>query len=367
MSTLHRALATLASSALALSLVSGGVADAQPAARGTTPQASAGATWLGHQLTKGLIHNGQYDFDDYGLTADTALALRAIGGHTMAQAKIRHALARHVDDYTTYRKSVFAGSVAKLLVVAQQNGGSGHHFGGVDLVRRLAKRVITSGPATGRIQDKGASDYANTIGQIFAVRGLISGRGRHAADALSFLESQQCDAGYLRLDFAKSRTAAKQSCDAGAASTSAPDTDATALFVVELSSVSSRRPPLTLALRQAVRWLLKHQATNGSFGGGTTTVAPNTNSTGLAAWALGIAGRCSPARKAAAWVAKKQVGSDVAGSPLAGEAGAIAYDGAALRAGERDGITVKTRDQWRRATTQAAPGLTYLTAGACQG
>jgi hypothetical protein len=35
----------------------------------------------------------------------------------------------------------------------------------------------------------------------------------------------------------------------------------------------------------------------------------------------------------------------------------VAYDAAALARAKRTGITVKLRDQWRRATAQAAPGL----------
>ena len=55
-----------------------------------------------------------------------------------------------------------------------------------------------------------------------------------------------------------------------------------------------------------------------------------------------------------------QVPGDVTGTPLEGEAGAIAYDRAAYTAGETDGITVESRDQWRRTASQAAPGLRYV-------
>jgi hypothetical protein len=367
MSLIHRAGTTIVSSALAFTLVSGGAATASPVhARAATPQAASGATWLTHQLTHGLVHNNEFDFDDYGLTADTALALKAIGGHPKKVHAIRKALARHVDDYTTFKKSVFAGSVAKLLVVAQDTGADPRHFGGVNLVRRLAQRVSTTAPIAGRIQDKSSTDFANTIGQVFAARGLVRAGNGHAADALSFLLEQQCKAGFFRLSFATSTTSAKRSCDSGTAAENAPDTDVTALAVVELSSIAQGQPSLTKALHQALAWLARQQAANGSFGGGPSTSKPNTNSTGLAAWALGIGGRCGPAGQAAAWVAKKQLGGKLAGTPLAGERGAIAYDGAALKAARTSGITTKTQDQWRRATTQAAPGLLYLTSGACR-
>ena len=55
------------------------------------------------------------------------------------------------------------------------------------------------------------------------------------------------------------------------------------------------------------------------------------------------------ASRAAAWVRN-----------LERHNGAIAYDKAAFRAAKKDGITSATRDQWRRATTQAGPALRYV-------
>ena len=51
---------------------------------------------------------------------------------------------------------------------------------------------------------------------------------------------------------------------------------------------------------------------------------------------------------------------------LAGEKGAIAYDRAAWRLGEEEGITVAAQDQWRRASTQAAPALLNLRKVTCK-
>ena len=39
----------------------------------------AGAGWLSDQVTDGLVHNDQYDFDDVGLSIDVALGLDAAG------------------------------------------------------------------------------------------------------------------------------------------------------------------------------------------------------------------------------------------------------------------------------------------------
>jgi hypothetical protein len=352
MSLIHRAGTALVSTALAVTLVSAGAQPAHAAA------ASDGAAhWLAHQLRHGVIHNGQFGFDDYGLTADTAFALKAIGGHAPSLRAIRHALAHHVDDYTTFKTDRYAGPTAKLLVVAQQTGADPRHFGGVNLVRRLENRVADNAPITGRIQDKSSSgDFANSVGQIFAVRGLLSARSASGAPALRFLLKQQCTGGYFRLDFNADKGAPRQGCTHG----SPADTDVTALAVIELTALEKAHPRLTSALTAAVSWLKRQQHPDGGFGGGPTTSATNANSTGLAGWAFLLTGRCASAQDAARWVRRHQVRGDVSGTPLAGEAGAIAYDRAAMKAGQRDGITRLTRDQWRRATAQAAPALQAL-------
>jgi hypothetical protein len=226
----------------------------------------------------------------------------------------------------------------------------------VDLVQRLAARVATTPPIAGRIEDKASTDYANTIGQVFATRGLMKAQHPLAPSVLGFLLQQQCRAGYFRLDFNTDKTAAQQGC-----TTKSPaDTDVTALAVVELAPLAKSNPALATALTRATRWLVKHQKANGSFGGGPSTSAANANSTGLAAWALLSERRCAAAKDAAHWVHRLQVRGHVAGTPLAGEKGAIAYDKVAKKAAESDGITRTTRDQWRRTTTQAAPGLLAL-------
>ena len=316
------------------------------------------ATWLGDQLTDGIVHNDQYDFDDLGLTADVALGLAALGD-TATVDEITTALAPRVDEWTTFGDDVYAGSTAKAVVVAQEAGEDPRDFGGVDLVQRLQARVATKDSIEGRIRDKADTDYSNTFGQAFAALGLARAESPKAGPALRFLLKQQCDRGFFRLNFAKVG-AAKQGCDAGGKRLSAPDTDATAIAVLQLDALPTKTKRVRAALADAQAWMKRVQRDNGSFGGGTTTEKPNANSTGLAAWALGERGACRPARQAAGWVVGRQVSGDVTGTPLEGEVGAIAYDQAAYNAAEADGITVEARDQWRRTSSQAAPGLLFV-------
>lgn len=371
MRRLHRPAAVLAAGLLTVTL--------------TTPTASAApddrsADWLSRQLTDGRVVGSYEDtwtdpdnptwveYVDHGLTADTAFALKAIGGHAEELAAIREALAEEVDSYTTGDDpaEAYAGAFAKALVVAQLTGGGATDFGGVDLVAGL-EDLTRDGAPVGRVQDQSQfGDYANSLGQAFAARGLARAGSPEAPAAIRFLLKQQCKLGYFRLNFAPV-DARKQGCNAGTAAESAPDTDVTALALVNLKALprKARTKATKRAITRAVAWLKTSQKRNGSHGGGTSTEASNTNSTGLAAWALGLTGTCGKARKAARWVQRLQVSGDVSGTPLEGEEGGIAYDRAGYAAAQEAGIGAKERDQWRRATTQAAPGLTYRASRAC--
>lgn len=352
-----RGSALVATAALTLTTLTG--APAQAAVTDDRP-VDAGADWITDELTGGLLHNAAYDFDDYGLSIDTALALDAVGGHDDTVQTISQAVAKGIGAYTG-TPDVYAGSVAKALVLAQVAKADAGSFGGVDLVSTLESRVSTTAPVVGRISDKSSfGDFANTIGQSFAVRGLTNARSPRAAAATDFLLQQQCPAGYFRLYFNADPRAAAQSCTAGAPGSEA-DTDATSLAVLNL--LAARGPESKAvkdALQRAGDWLADQQRGNGAFGGGTATTAPNANSTGLAGWALGELRHDEAARKAAVWVRKLQpVDIGTCRTALKRDLGAIAYDRAALADGREDGITDEAADQWRRATVQALPGLAH--------
>jgi len=352
------ALAASATLAIGVALTPG------PAYAGA-PQDQA-ARWLVKQLTNGVVHNDAFDFDDYGLTADVGFALAALGDRESTVRDIRKALARNVDSWTTGAdfgsSDVYAGPTAKAVVFAQVADGNPRKFGGVDLVKRLQRRVSNDAPIVGRLEDKStAGDFANTIGQAYAARGLAVARSGKADEALAFLLKQQCAKGWFRLNFTESKTKKDQTCDGGNRKTSsAPDTDATALAVIQLLALPKQSQAVNRAVDNALDWLFVKQERNGSFGGGPATEAPNANSTGLAAWALRDAGACRLAQRAADWVYGLQL------SGLKRDNGAIAYDKAAKKAAQaNDGIDEAQRDQFRRATAQAAPSLVLVASDAC--
>ena len=234
--------------------------------------ASQSARWLNKQLTNGLVHNDQFDFDDYGLSIDVGIALGELELPKSSKA-VSKALAEHVDSYTTgvdfASSDIYAGPVAKSAAFAQTTGADATDFGGVNLIKRLSRRVANQAPIVGRIQDKGVDDFANIIGQAYAVQALTTAKAKKARKATAFLLAQQCKGGYFRLNFTEDKTAADQTCDGGSARRRArrtPTRPRSRSWPCSTLPQSGRA--VDNAIDGALSWLLKTQATNGSFGGG---------------------------------------------------------------------------------------------------
>lgn len=325
-----------------------------------SPSATNAGAWLAGELTDGVIHNnGEFAFDDYGLTFDVLLGLQNADTQGPAQVAIVHAMSKNVKKYvfntpsTGPEDGIWAGSAAKALTAIQEAGPNATQFGGVDLVSVVEATVVTSGPDTGRLKDKGIpgfpdpavpADYSNLLYQAFGLRGLAEAGSPKVAEVRDFLLDQQCAPGYFRLYFNK--------CS--------PNVDATAQAIIAMTEAKADGVGgLDLALADATDWLVAHQRDDGSFGGGTTTEASNSNSTGLAAHALAIRGETNAARRAAEWVYELQVPARADGK-LQSERGAVALSREAYEAGVANGIPAAAEDQWRRATAQAMLGLIHV-------
>lgn len=363
----RRTAAVLAAPALSLTALA---ATSSPAGAAVDPTpATASATWLSDQLVDGLAQAAYVDdkgqtvtYADYGLSIDVALGLDAIGGHDATIAEISDAVAAQLGSYIGTGGEEYAGATAKAAVLAQTAGDDPTAFGGVDLIDQLTGLVVASGPATGRIKDASAyGDYANTLGQSFAVMALDAAGDGSAAAVTDFLLDQQCSAGFFRQSFTKDVTAADQSCDGASGS---PDVDSTALAVRALQSQGDD-PEVAASLAKAVSWLESAQETDGSFGADAAIPAGNANSTGLAGFALGLAGKTDAAARAAAWLRAHQA-TNVANCVYYATAdlGAVAYDDAARKAGQTGPIGELDKGQWVRATAQALPALQWAPAGA---
>jgi hypothetical protein len=325
-----------------------------------TPPATAlaAAGWLETQIgDTGLVHNDQYDIDDHGLSLDILFALHDLGTGEDSVAAILAALEKDPAAYTDAFGTESAGSTGKLATAVEVASDSDvTDFGGVDLVAKLEGLVVPgTGPQAGRGVDKGGADYSNTIGQSWVVRGLAGADSDLAEAAARFLLEQQCDEGFFR--DVMTRVAPRDfSCDGAPATGQVGSVDATAFAVVALGDAAEAGVDAADAAQEsAADWLEAEQAADGSFAAGGV---PNSNSTAVAAVALAASGRDQAAELAAKWLAPLQVTEEGAeGTRLAVETGAVAYDAAAFTRAKKTGITVKQRDQWRRATAQAAPGL----------
>jgi hypothetical protein len=341
------AVAALGGSLVAAGLVLGGPTPTAHAHAADPRPGQIGASWLISELTGGLIHNDQFNFDDYGATVEAAYALDAIGASPDI-APIADALEANAAAYTHPGDGeIYAGSTGKLLsFVEDHTSDDPTSYGGLDLVTQMESVTKNSG----RIEDVSAfGDFANVFGQAWAVRGLTLAGSDEAPAATEFLLNRQCGAGYFHLDFS-------ETCGA-----SVPPVDTAAVVVILLQDLTIADAGLAAArdaaVDDAIAWIKTRQAADGSFDGGTDTEGPNANSTGLAGWALDLTGRHAAAEKAATWIRGRQVvGLDCEGE-LVNEQGAIAYDRAAYNAGAANGITVAAAGQWDFATIQGLPAL----------
>lgn len=362
--------AVATSVALAGTLAGGGLAPASadpvtPPSSADPGPAAAAAGWLAGELgADGLLtyDSGFGDFADVGLTLDAGFALAAAGGQTAAESSILGGLEAQLGSYIGADGEEYAGATAKAAAFVLETDNDPAAFGAddVDLVERLEGRVRTDGPV-GRLVDQSQwGDYANTIGQIFATRVLTTAGSDLADEVTGFLLDQQCEAGFFRLYFADADVA-DQTCDGAIPAAETPAADTTALAVLQLSAIEEPTAEVTAAVEDAVDWLKSQQQKGGAF---LDNGAINANTTGLAGWALGVAGEDAAAARAARVLRALQAATIApCVDGLASDRGAVALDPAALAAGRADGITAATRGQWLRATAQAVPALAWAPAG----
>jgi hypothetical protein len=374
---IRRALGLLVVPALAFGTLAALPTTAAYAATDPAPGA-AGSAWLAGQFVDGLVPS-PYGGSDIGLTIDAATALVRVGQQPATVTAARDAVAANLESYAgdyTYTSpdpfpsgpdATYAGhssnAAAKAAVFATTVGADPTSFGGVDLVTRIESFIADSGPYLGRLSDEPtkngapdpANDYANVLGQSFAVNALDTAGSPETEEATSVLLAQQCAAGYFTLYFAP----LGQGCDDGTAS---PSVDATAIALTALAGQASDLG-IQAAIANAVEWLENHQAANGSFTDGTAGGTANANSTGLAGYALGTSGAPEAAADAAAWVRAHQltnVANCVYYAP--GDTGAIAFDDATRAAAQEGPISAASLDQFRRASAQALSALEFATA-----
>ncbi len=359
---LRRALGLTAVPALALSTLAALPSAPANAAESDPAPLAAGTDWMEDQLQDGPF-SGPFT---EGLSIDAVLALKAVDGDPTVIDGTVSGLESRMQGPSGYVVSTeggtyeSGGSAAKAAVMLQRTGGDPTAYAGLDLVEMLESLTSSATGLEGRVfaRFNGADDlsFTNTPVQAFAAEALHTAGSDLSDESVAYLLLQQCDDGFFREEIPAPDGA--QSCDAEA--NPEPSVDSTALAVLALHD--NEDAGVQPAVAEAIAWLREVQEPNGAFGSTPDIPTPNTNSTGLAGWALGEAGETAAAEKAAIFVRALQVDEpEPCATALNDDQGAIAYDGAALVAGRQDGITVELEDQWRRASAQALPALRWAT------
>jgi LPXTG-motif cell wall-anchored protein len=312
--------AVVAAAALAL----GGAAPA--GAVTTTDPAAAGAGWLARQLTGAQKDHFVFpggSFADVGLTIDAVLAFDGAGVAGTAAGRATAFVQANAGGYVGFGAERFAGSFAKLLLLAEAQGADPASFGGLNLPAELI--ALECGPSraecaatpgryaneTGADGYDAASDFTSPLTQALALIALQrTASADPSAAAVAYLVSEACPDGGYPGSFAASR--------AGAACTS--DVDVTGFVVQALYAVGQQG-----AAQPALDWLAGRQRADGGFGGTGPTAGANSNSTAIAAQALRVGGRTPAVTRAVRFLRALQAGC----SARAADRGRVAYDAAA--------------------------------------
>ncbi len=348
--------------ALALVVMATGVtgvgpwAQPVPAAATAVPAgtpADGAARWLATQVVDSTVTTG--GVPDPGLAADVALALTAAGHSGPAAATLTTRLLDRSAEYLSPSGAgqVVAGAAAKLLLLAAARGMATD-----ELRARLIGTLVVEpgGTSDGRFRDRpptsapSTADRSNTFSQAVGVLALAR-TGTVPPAAVDFLLDQQCPGGGFRLFPTGGRN-----CTTDVAT----DVDATALAVVAIAATAPAAGSAgDDALGRALDRLEALQLRDGAFTSSGPGATANANSTGLAGHALRVSGRDAAADRSAGWLTALQLGC----APVAGDAGAVAFTPAALAAADQ-GIPARTRDQFRRATSQALLAFVEVPLGA---
>lgn len=321
MRTTSRLVAVAAGSTLVLS----GLTAPTFAEPGGSQPADAAVSWL---LANGV------DTGSPGLAADTALAMAEIdpAGYADRIDAIWTRLKPEAND------TAHGPALAKYAVVALVAGAPAADTSGV--ITLLEDKVDDT---TGALAD--VTDYDGVIAQSFAARALSGAASPEGATATGHLLAQQCDSGGFPARLG-----------ADCADTPA-DIDATALAVISLAAIGE-----SAAVEQGRAWLRAQQEPSGAW---STWGTPNSNTTGVAAWALG---ESPEAVKAAAWLRGLQMvdapGCDVY-RPVGDAAdpqGGVVYSATDLATAATDGVSGREVTSIAYATPQAAPALRWAPA-----
>jgi hypothetical protein len=268
----------------------------------TSGQAAAG--WLARQMVQGshfVTVFGGVTYPFQGETIDAIFAFAATKSANGYGARAIDWLERPgvMSNYIGSGTESYAGATAKLALAAEVRGINPARFGGVNLIKRLAKLLTKSG----RFSDHSKyGDFSNAFSQSLAIIAL-SRDGGAPARAVTFLISSECKNGGFPLDFGQAKCAS--------------DTDSTAMDVQALVATGHYA-----AAVRGLNWLARVQLPGGGLDA-TGGKLPNANTTGLAGEAFAAGRWYRRAAAAEKFLLSLQVGCS---ATKTSERGAIAYD-----------------------------------------
>ena len=333
------------------------------------PSADPALLWIERELNdSGGILPSLFDGPDYSLTSDAIIALNRRGrGGQQAATTATTKLAAKINDYIhgpPLDFGIHAGPIGKAMFVAELQGANIHNFGDVDLEGLSRLAVQTSGIHEGRFSDRLYPDHSGGIGQAYNILGLSRTAGGPPSSSVDFLLAQQCPSGGFRGSYDPDPYHPDPNFPVtrGCTRDTEADTNTTSLTIEALLALSPAAN-YTAAINSAAVWLIGRQDL--VTGGFHSTIAPtaeaDTNTSGLAAQALAAAGFVAAAARARDYIGGLQLDTArTAGTPAAGEEGAIALNPRAFNTVLIHGIDSVTGWEWRQATTQAVLALIDL-------
>lgn len=261
--------------ALAMTLVVGVVTTGTAGAADATTVRNDAVAWLVPQVTAdGALISPYTDAPDPSMTAQAALALAGAGVEADTVARMVDYLEGHVEDFVAPGGSADSpGALGWLILVAVATDHDPHDFGGVDLVDRLEATQQVDG-----LFGAGDPTYDGAFRQGLALIAL-SAVGESSPSGLAWLIDQQCvDGGFVAY-----RPDTSLPCPAVDPSTfSGPDTNSTALAAMALGILGRTGPASS-----AMSWLNGVRTSEGGFAYlGDSSLTQDANSTGLVALAF---------------------------------------------------------------------------------
>ncbi|GAA4803497.1 hypothetical protein ACFQ0K_12065 [Nocardioides caeni] len=301
----------------------------------------AAVDWLEAQLTEDDVFGTEASNVTATIDFGVGLARSGADGDVLARIVdgVDGALATYVGSSGDLAKSARVAKAAAFYALA----GESLTRGEIDLQDRLETVVGDDG---GLDNDWGGDDYFNQSAAVLALDAVGSEETNAATE---FLLAGQCatDGGWGYLD--TFTDPGNPACVA--------DADTTAVALLGLVSQNDDED-VAAAIAEGVAYLEGQQAADGSFG--ETFFTPfNTNSTGLAGWALSEAGTtesaADAAEAAAVWVRRHQLTGLACDGAAVAEAGMLSYSDQALTDELGSGVTDRARAI--SATAQAFPVL----------